>query len=328
MSLMIVDSARFGVPNGFYEFPLTNPGAETGDTTGWTASNPTQFASINTTGGDWVGPKSGSRYFTFGTAAAGSTAYQDVAVPVEHQATVDTGMVAFWMSVWRSSFGGERSRHTIIAYDASMVELARMVPLDYTSANVVWVQRSNFLRLPTGTRIVRIIIEAITKDSSYLDAYFDDVRCWLDNYTGAITDYANAGGTGNRTASITVTASGLTTGGGALSNLVDGSQANAYWWQAGANNGTQFLKFDFGVGVTKTINQIRWYQDVLAYHGVWVLEGSNDDATWDTFGSGFTLGHGMFDVPNANPYRYYRLRALSGNRVTTPYNREIEFKIA
>lgn len=324
----IVQSGRFAVGGASmpYNFSVTNPGAETGDTTGWTVGAGT-LLSINTTGGGWVGPHSGSRYFSFDTSAAGANAYQEFNIPSAYETTVDTGFVAFWLRGWRATDIGDFAAWTIIAYDGSNAEIARMEPPYQKTATITWTQYTNFLRLPSGTRKVRITMIGPVKSGSFLDAYFDDIECWLDTYVGTITSYANAGGSGNRTASITSTSSGITAGGGAISELVDGSQANSFWWTNAANTGAEWIKWDFGSGVTKIINQIRWYQDTRDSHGVWDIEGSNDNATWTSLHGGFTLQVGMIDLTNTTAYRYYRMRALSGNRVSASYDREIEFKI-
>lgn len=324
---MMVQPARFGggaPPTYPVTLTVTNPGAETGNTTGWTAS--ATLLSINTTGGGWVGPHSGSRYFSFDTSASGSSAYQDITIPTAQEADVDTGLIAFWLRAWRATDTDDWARWQIIAYDASNVELARMTPPEQKGPNATWVQYSNFLRLPALTRKVRILMEGTVKSGSFLDAYFDDVEAWLDTYSGTITSYANTLGTGNRTGTITTSLTVITAGGGAASGLVDGSQADSFWWNNGTNNGTQWVLFD--LGTAKIINQFRWYQDLPRQaHGVWNFEGSNDNSSWTTLEAGFTLMPGMRDVANTTAYRYYRLRAMSGSRSSASYNREIEFKI-
>lgn len=145
------------------------------------------------------------------------------------------------------------------------------------------------------------------------------------------TDYANSGGTGNRTSTITVTATNLTAGAGTPSQTVDGSLSNAYWWTAVAGNGTAWLTFDFGSGNSKIIDQFRLFQDSSSSHGVWRWEGSPDNATWTQCGLDFTLAGSTAPlatiVPNATAYRYYRLRHMSGTRSSGPFIREFEFRI-
>lgn len=325
---MMVNPGRFTLAGGAlpHVFTVTNPGAETGDTSGWTTGAGT-LLSINTTGGGWVGPHSGSRYFSFDTSAAGANAYQEFNIPTGHYTVVDTGLVYFELKGWRATDTDDFAAWTIIAYDGSNVELARMEPPYQKGPNATWVQYTDFLRLPSGTRKVRITMIGPVKSGTYLDAYFDDIECKLDTYTGTITSYGNAGGTGNRTSSITTTTNGITAGSGVASNLLDGTQSNNYWWTNASNTGAEWIKWDFGSGVTKIINQIRWYQDTRDSHGVWDLEGSNDNSSWTSLHGGFTLRPGMIEIPNTTAYRYYRMRAISGSRVSASWNREIEFKI-
>lgn len=136
--------------------------------------------------------------------------------------------------------------------------------------------------------------------------------------------FTNTGGTGDRTASITITSSGFTVN-GSLSGLIDGSQADDFWWSNGSNTGAEWIKFDFGS--SKIIEAFHWYQDVGTTHGVFCFEGSPDDSAWTQLGSNFTLGSGYYYFANTTGYRYYRLRTISGSHSQTPYLREIEFKI-
>lgn len=161
----------------------------------------------------------------------------------------------------------------------------------------------------------------------------------LGGFIAPTTSYANAGGTGNRTATISVsTTGGQSFGGGATgAGLVNGTKANnttdgAYWTTAsGVTNG--LITFDFGSGVQKYIDEIKWFQNVSSANGTYVFEGSNDNSSYTTLGSSFTLndaGTGStfattHSVPA--PYRYYRLRQTSGSSAGNPWFHEIEFKI-
>jgi len=143
--------------------------------------------------------------------------------------------------------------------------------------------------------------------------------------------YTEAGGTGNRTGSITVTVSN-TYGGGSPSELVDGSYADSFWYSAWPASG-EWTKWDFGVGVSKLITEAKWYQDDPTSHGTWQWQGSNNDADWTNIGSPFTLGGTTTQTQtelsgNTVGYRYYRQYGISGDWATAPYIREIEFKIA
>lgn len=149
--------------------------------------------------------------------------------------------------------------------------------------------------------------------------------------------YWNAGGMGDRTSSITVTTT-ATLGGGTINNLIDGGFAtgntDSCWFNSGQT--LREVKFDFGAGVQKIIDGFRWFQDTSATHGTWVFEGSNDDSTYTTIGSSFTLGtntegtntYTFFSGANSTAYRYYKLRQTSGTTASNPYLREIHFRIA
>lgn len=308
---------------GFAVLPVVNPGAETGDTTGWT-SDTTAFVAISTAkGGGYPGPHSGAYYFTFGNGARLAT--QNIDIPTEYHDEIDANSVAAGLRVWRNTFNSDRPRHQLAALDATGVELARFTPNWVTTPNDTWVQFEIRLFLPAGTRKVQVIMECVGSDGGYRDAYFDEVLAWLEVWTGAATSYSNAGGSGNRTAIITVTTENMSIGGGSAPQLVNGVEEDSFWWANGANNGTQALKFDFGSA--KVINEILLTQSTDTSHGVWALEGSSDGVTYTQVGDSFTLAPYMIPIANTTAYRYYRLRALSGSRSQAPYLREIKFKI-
>jgi len=143
------------------------------------------------------------------------------------------------------------------------------------------------------------------------------------------TSYANTGGTGNRIGVV-----GIQTNVGLLTTddpllLINGSFANENFF-AGLGASGQFLLFDFGTAVL--IDEALWYQDNASSHGTWKWQGSNDNSSFTDIGSSFTLGgtatqtHTQLNG-NATSYRFYRLLGVSGTTSTSPYTREIEFKI-
>jgi hypothetical protein len=144
-----------------------------------------------------------------------------------------------------------------------------------------------------------------------------------------VPSYANPGGTGNRTSSITVTSSSGMIAVGSISELVNGAFTNSLFWYGGISN--NYITFDFGVGAAKRIDEFKWYQTYVASHGIWVFEGSNDGSSYTTFPGSFDLGSvgppQTVAVTNTNYYRYYRLRQTSGGTNTGPYEHEIEFRI-
>ena len=148
------------------------------------------------------------------------------------------------------------------------------------------------------------------------------------------TSYANAGGTGNRTSSITVTGDAPVTG--TLSTMVDGSQSGTIDGNNGvAVSGTN-LRFDFGSGQSKVITEAKFYADNGTAEGTWKWQGSDDASSWTDVSASFSLvgatsGAVIGDMSaNTTGYRYYQMLGVSGSMasVSTPFWREFEFKIA
>jgi hypothetical protein len=146
------------------------------------------------------------------------------------------------------------------------------------------------------------------------------------------TSYDNAGGKGNRTASITVSFTGGLMGGTA-SGLVNGvfsSSDGLYFANTGVSG--KYIRFDFGAGAQKVINEIKYYQQTATTQGVWQFQGSNDASSWTNIGSTFTLGSAATDTitamsANTTTYRYYQLLGVSGSGNSSPWAYEWEFKI-
>lgn len=146
------------------------------------------------------------------------------------------------------------------------------------------------------------------------------------------TSYANTGGTGDRTAIITVT-SNASYDTGTATTLVNGTKSeNVLYFSNGVAASGKYIQFDFGSA--KVINEAKWYESISASSGVWQWEGSADAMSWTAIGSTFTLGTPTGTTThtylsgNTTSYRYYRLLGVSG---TTSYNAwlyEIEFKIS
>jgi hypothetical protein len=147
------------------------------------------------------------------------------------------------------------------------------------------------------------------------------------------TSYDNLGGKGDRTALITVTATkGITyVSPGNITYFVNGNTTESKVYLSNQAVAGLYIRFDFGVGASKIIDEATWYQSVSSTHGVWQWQGSSDAASWTDIGATFTLG-GTVQVQtslsgNLSGYRYYQMIGVSGNAVNTPWTREIEFKI-
>lgn len=150
----------------------------------------------------------------------------------------------------------------------------------------------------------------------------------------ATTSYENSGGSGDRSALIVVSNSdGLFYPGFAdSSKLVDGVDTGNITAFNNVSAVGHWIKFDFGVGASKIIDEATWYQEGSYNEGVWKWQGSDDDSEWFDIGSSFTLGGSSAQVQtelseNTTGYRYYQLVAVSGSVNWLPSLHEIEFKI-
>ena len=149
--------------------------------------------------------------------------------------------------------------------------------------------------------------------------------------TVVATSYSNSGGTGDRRASITVTKSASANIIGTLSRFVGTGASNTYF--SSVPDG-EWLKFDFGSGVTKVITELTYYQSHAYAQGTWQLEGSNDDTTWTAVGIPFTLvaatsqTSGAAFHTNTTYYRYYRIKKTAGVVNGAPWSYQFEFKIS
>jgi hypothetical protein len=154
------------------------------------------------------------------------------------------------------------------------------------------------------------------------------------------TDYANSGGTGNRTATITVTTN-ITPDGGTINNLVDGAKASNNsdgidMPGVGATaipDGT-YVKFDFGVGVLKYIDEVKLYFEAAnpPNMGAWIVQCSNDDSNYTTVGS-YTWNTATQTITlsgvDVEGFRYWKLaKNGAGTNYTNSFWQEVEFKIA
>ncbi len=144
------------------------------------------------------------------------------------------------------------------------------------------------------------------------------------------TAYANPGGSGDRTASITVTTN--ISSGGTITTLVNGATGAGDWYWNN-DSAEKYLRFDFGVGASKLVTEAKMYQSTTDSHGTWKWQGSNNGTDWADIGSSFTMGGATTNTmtsmaANASTYRYYQAVKVSGVSSSAPYIREWEFKLS
>jgi hypothetical protein len=160
-----------------YALTLTNPGAETGDTTGWTA-DAGSLAAQTTQGG--VNPRSGSYFFTAYQSAA-MEVHQDIALDASLLADVDANLLRLTFSAWQAGYSADADtgRLRVKFYDEGSTLLAIADTATY-DGGASWVQKTIETFVPPGTRTIRLVLIATRVSGTYCDAYFDDLEAHLD----------------------------------------------------------------------------------------------------------------------------------------------------
>ena len=180
-----------------------------------------------------------------------------------------------------------------------------------------------------GTGIVAYGIGALEAGSSVVDGSGT-------NTSPLTTSYSNPLGTGNRTASITVTST-LAPSSGTLANLVDGAFGNnvtdSMFWSGGQSG----RRLTFDIGTAKVINEARFKCDNATTNGTWKWQGSNTNngsdwvdlsSTFAFAGTGLGAGTVMGDMStNVTQYRYYSLFQTAGVTSAAMWHQEWEFKV-
>jgi len=147
--------------------------------------------------------------------------------------------------------------------------------------------------------------------------------------------YANTGGTGDRTGSITVTSGLGSPALGIISNLVNNdvtfTASGGVIWSAQSWVGKRIV-FDFGT--QKLITEFRISAGNSGNnHGTAKFGGSDDNSTYTYYGSAVTIvsdfGPTVYNglSTNVTGYRYYCLEGVSGNYNDGTWLTEFEFKI-
>ena len=165
---------------------LDNPGAETGNTSGWVSPQRPWVA------GAEIPPHGGNKLFWPGSGdVADSSMYQDVDVSGLSN-TIDTGKlylhVSGWLANW-DQFQHDRATLSIYALDASQNTLA------FRSAehrSPTWTQYRIDQAVPAGTRTLRVVLTATRFVGIDNDGYFDDLSLMLSDGLGASVAVTNA----------------------------------------------------------------------------------------------------------------------------------------
>lgn len=168
---------------------LTNPGAEAGNTSGWTVES--GGFGTRTAG---PSPYAGTRYFTAGTSV-NSLARQrlDLAAQGVSTSDIDAGLVAVVLSVQSASYDeNDPGSIGFRALDASLATLVEHIPTNRWVLPVqTWKERKVRLMLPSGTRHLDVLLRSTRTSGTANDSYWDDAAV----HYGAVGDVFGSGTT-------------------------------------------------------------------------------------------------------------------------------------
>lgn len=152
---------------------LTNPGAETGNTTGWT--NETGAGGVRTAS---PAPYAGTYYFTGGAVATTIMRQRiDLVAAGWSTAELDSEALGARLTWWQMRYAADNDNGTmgVRFLDGTLATLGseEYAPL---AQPATWEQRTKSARMPVGTRYVDILMKAVRQSGTNNDAYFDDIE--------------------------------------------------------------------------------------------------------------------------------------------------------
>ena len=165
-----------------------------------------------------------------------------------------------------------------------------------------------------------------------LNGWIDEFRIskgiarWITDFIPPTSAYDS-----RTTAFVNGTASASNSGGGSSSNAFNGNFDGEFWGTWSPFTFPQWLKYDFGVDITKILNKYALHvrDDSNSPPTAWEFQGSNDDSNWTTLDtqSGISWSNyqpQLFTFSNSTAYRYYRLyiTASSGGMYTQLFELE------
>ena len=173
-----------------YPLTIVNPGAETGDTTGWTTSG--GFTVRSDASGTTPGPYEGTYFFFGGLSTSASNAYQDIDLST-YSSGIDAGNASVSVDWYQSSnSGSDRGNIELEFYDGSSTLVGSDAGPGLT-APLGWTARTTGdVAVPTGTRTVRIIMDAVRSAGTQNNADFDALTANLT--VGTPSDNSVSGG--------------------------------------------------------------------------------------------------------------------------------------
>lgn len=188
---------------------LSNPGAETGDLTGWTVGGTSNPGVDNGTFDPGISPHSGSFDF-YGRNGVSGTLTQTISLVGNQGLTatgIDTGNATAVLSFWEQGLSqgtpSDDAMVTLTYLDGSNNTLGSSTSGEVDSHNGTWTQFTNTYTVPAGTRTISYQIGFVRHSGSDLDAFVDDNSLVVDARPvaatpepGSLALFAGMGSTG------------------------------------------------------------------------------------------------------------------------------------
>ncbi|MBV9848628.1 MAG: PEP-CTERM sorting domain-containing protein [Armatimonadetes bacterium] len=159
---------------------LTNPGAETGDLTGWTVGGNSNPGVDNGSFDPGINPHSGT-YDFYGHTGSLGTLTQNVTLVGNQGITateIDSGTLLAGFSFWEQGLNqgtpSDDASVTLDFLDVGSTSIGTFSSPEIDSHNGIWENYSNSIPIPTGTRSIDYTINFIRHAGSDNDSFVDD----------------------------------------------------------------------------------------------------------------------------------------------------------
>ncbi len=164
---------------------LTNPGAETGSLSGWTAQGPGTPTVDNGSFDAGINPHTGTYDFTGRTGSSDSLS-QTVSLLGAGLTTsqINSGNLSADISFWEQGLSqgtpSDDAYVTVSFLDGSMTVISSSSTPEVDSHNGTWQNYSNSYVIPVGTQYVTYSMDFVRHSGSDLDAFIDDNSLVID----------------------------------------------------------------------------------------------------------------------------------------------------
>ena len=159
---------------------LTNPGAETGNLTGWTVGGNSNPGVDNGSFDPGISPHSGAFDF-FGRTGSFGSLTQNVSligIPGVTNSLIDSGLTAAGVTFWEQGLNqgnpSDDGQITLTFRDASNSVISSVSTPEIDSHNGTWTEYAGSFAIPVGTRSIGYAMDFIRHRFTDNDSFIDD----------------------------------------------------------------------------------------------------------------------------------------------------------